>query len=153
MRSFLSHKTKNMAPQTLPRGLRNCNPLNIRKGDNWQGLAPQQTDASFCTFKTNAWGYRAAIRLIYRYQTVYKKNTIEKIISRWAPPEDRNNTKAYIKRVSQISGIAPNINFYVTNKEDACKLVRAMAIVENGEDWKSFIRPEEIAEGWNLAEL
>ena len=34
----------------LPRGIRNNNPLNIRRSkDQWQGLRAQQTDASFCT--------------------------------------------------------------------------------------------------------
>ena len=38
----------------LPRGIRNNNPLNIRRSkDQWQGLRAQQTDASFCQFETN----------------------------------------------------------------------------------------------------
>ena len=36
----------------LPRGIRNNNPLNIRRTakDQWKGLRAQQTDASFCQF-------------------------------------------------------------------------------------------------------
>ena len=38
----------------LPRGIRNNNPLNIRRTakDQWQGLRAQQTDASFCQFES-----------------------------------------------------------------------------------------------------
>ena len=43
------------------RGLRNCNPLNIRRtADLWQGLAERQPDPEFFTFRSMAWGYRAA---------------------------------------------------------------------------------------------
>ena len=36
----------------LPRGIRNCNPLNIRRSkDQWKGLLPEQNDKSFYQFK------------------------------------------------------------------------------------------------------
>ena len=42
----------------LPRGIRNNNPLNIRRGkDQWQGLRAQQTDASFCQFESLDYGW------------------------------------------------------------------------------------------------
>ena len=45
----------------LPRGIRNNNPLNIRRSkDQWQGLRAQQTDASFCQFETLEYGWRTA---------------------------------------------------------------------------------------------
>ena len=45
----------------LPRGIRNNNPLNIRRGkDQWKGLRAQQTDASFCQFESLEYGWRAA---------------------------------------------------------------------------------------------
>ena len=46
-----------------PRGIRNNNPLNIRRGaSQWQGLKRRQTDKDFCQFVTVAYGYRAALR-------------------------------------------------------------------------------------------
>ena len=49
----------------IPRGIRNCNPLNIRKGkDQWKGLLKVQNDKSFYQFKAMEWGYRAAFRLL-----------------------------------------------------------------------------------------
>ena len=36
----------------LPRGIRNNNPLNIRRSkDQWKGLAEAQTDRAFVLFK------------------------------------------------------------------------------------------------------
>ena len=56
----------------LPRGIRNNNPLNIRRGkDQWQGLRAQQTDASFCQFESLEYGWRAAFYLLTR--TYYHK--------------------------------------------------------------------------------
>ena len=45
----------------LPRGIRNNNPLNIRRTakDQWKGLRAQQTDASFCQFESLEYGWRA----------------------------------------------------------------------------------------------
>lgn len=38
---------------TTPRGIRNCNPLNIRRSAaKWKGLCAQQNDASFCQFES-----------------------------------------------------------------------------------------------------
>lgn len=46
---------------TTPRGIRNCNPLNIRRSAaKWKGLCAQQNDASFCQFESMEWGWRAA---------------------------------------------------------------------------------------------
>ena len=42
-----------------PRGIRNCNPLNIRRSkDQWKGLAERQQDAAFCQFKSLEYGLR-----------------------------------------------------------------------------------------------
>ena len=50
------------------RGLRNNNPLNIRRtADRWQGAAATQTDKSFVQFSTMAYGYRAAWKILDNY--------------------------------------------------------------------------------------
>ena len=49
----------------MTRGLRNNNPLNIRRNNTkWQGLSATQTDKSFFQFKTMAYGYRAAFKTL-----------------------------------------------------------------------------------------
>ena len=74
----------------LPRGIRNNNPLNIRRGkDQWKGLRAQQTDAQFCQFETLEYGWRAAFYLLTRtYYHKYRLFTIRAIVSKWAPPNE-----------------------------------------------------------------
>ena len=119
----------------LPRGIRNNNPLNIRRGKSqWQGLKAQQTDASFCQFESLEWGWRAAFYLLTRtYYINYRLYTIRKIISKWAPPNE-NNTEAYIQNVSRLTGIAPDETIGIPTI-DAARWIAvgiAMAIQENG---------------------
>ena len=85
--------------QTLPRGLRNNNPGNLRRSnDNWQGLAPEQTDPQFFQFTAPEWGYRALIKTLQTYRRKHGLQTIAELISRWAPANE-NNTSAYIRSV------------------------------------------------------
>ena len=91
----------------LPRGIRNNNPLNIRRTakDQWMGLRAQQTDASFCQFESLEFGWRAAFYLLTRtYYHKYRLYTIRKIISKWAPPNE-NLTATYIQNVCRLTGI------------------------------------------------
>ena len=94
----------------LPRGIRNNNPLNIRRTakDQWQGLRAQQTDASFCQFESLEYGWRAAFYLLTRtYYHKYRLFTIRAIINKWAPPQE-NLTSTYIANVSRLTGIPPD---------------------------------------------
>ena len=93
----------------LPRGIRNNNPLNIRRGkDQWQGLKAQQTDAQFCQFESLEYGWRAAFYLLTRtYYHKYRLYTIRAIINKWAPPSE-NQTSKYIENVCRLTGIAPD---------------------------------------------
>jgi hypothetical protein len=91
-----------------PRGIRNNNPGNIRHGgDKWQGMAAEQTDPEFVQFTAPEWGIRAIVVILRNYRTLYGRNTIRKIITRWAPPTE-NNTGAYIDNVSRALGIGPD---------------------------------------------
>ena len=73
---------------SLPRGIRNNNPLNIRRTgkDRWKGLSKTQGDRAFCQFETLEYGWRAAFCLLTRtYYHKYRLYTIRTIIRRWAP--------------------------------------------------------------------
>jgi len=88
---------------TLPRGIRNNNPGNLRRsGDKWQGLAPQQTDREFFVYIDAVYGIRALARTLITYQDKYGLNTVNGIISRWAPNTE-NDTGAYIDAVAEVS--------------------------------------------------
>ncbi len=43
--------------EKLPRGIRNKNPGNIKLGTDWDGLAAEQTDPTFCIFDEACNGY------------------------------------------------------------------------------------------------
>ena len=134
----------------LPRGIRNNNPLNIRRSKNqWQGMRREQTDPAFCQFETLDWGWRAAFKLLTRtYYHQYRLYTIRTIISRWAPPNE-NNTRVYIENVSRLTGIAPDEPLGIPSDKPArwIALGLAMAIQENGQtsiDYFAMLR------GWSL---
>ena len=58
-----------MEKQKQPRGLRNCNPGNLRiTKDKWKGLRANQTDRSFFQFEEMKWGYRALLRTLKNYR-------------------------------------------------------------------------------------
>ena len=128
-----------------PRGIRNNNPLNIRKGNNWQGERHPQTDKAFEEFVSIEMGLRAGFIIIRNY---FKKrpavNTITTIISRWAPPSE-NVTTAYIREVSRRSGIDPNEPLRFDEKNKMCRIVQAMCWVECGQE-VSFGRIENAYE-------
>ena len=125
---------------TKPRGLRNNNPLNIRRSkDEWQGTATTQTDKEFVQFQSMAHGYRAVWRTLYTYYKRLRERkkhfTVENIIHRWAPPKE-NNTKRYIRTVLTLSGIGGQENLLppdnVMGYERLSKLIAAMTVMENG---------------------
>lgn len=128
---------------TIPRGIRNNNPGNIRwSNDQWKGLIPkdQASDKSFCVFRTPEYGIRAMTRILRRY-TQYpgipnvgkpKIDTIREIISRWAPPNE-NNTEAYIQSVAKNVGVAANSPIDVFDSAIMLKLLKAIIAHENGQ--------------------
>lgn len=90
----------------IVRCIRNNNPLNIRRGTaRWKGMSKREDDEDFEQFETMAYGWRAAFILLGRtYYEKYHLNTIQKIISRWAPACE-NKTDAYMMYVAINVGI------------------------------------------------
>ena len=120
-----------------PRGIRNNNPLNIRKGNNWQGEKSPQSDKEFEQFESMTMGVRAGMKILRNYITGYDGHrqpidTIEKIITRWAPPSE-NDTRKYIDRVSALTGIHPRQTIWFNRRQDIVAIVDAMIRVECGQ--------------------
>ena len=130
-----------------PRGLRNCNPLNIRKTNirPWLGEVRPGQDAQFCQFQDMAHGYRAAMRILQNYQRLYGLRTLRQIISRWAPPSE-NDTHGYIDTVCHLTKWDSERALQLKQKEQMSPLVSAMSQVENGR--KANL--EEVEAGWML---
>ena len=126
-----------MDKQITPRGIRNNNPLNIRKGSDWKGERPDQTDKAFEEFTSMEYGIRAGFIILRKYMTGYngltqKFNTIEKMISRWAPTIE-NNTAAYISQVSKMTGIPATLKISFSQRSFMVAIVDAMIFVECGQ--------------------
>ena len=114
-----------------PRGILNCNPLNIRHNrDRFQGEVVPGRDRSFKQFSSMAYGYRAAFVVLGSYLAC-GKNTIEKIVRSWAPPTE-NSTSSYIAHVEQRSGVSRNKVLTANSGGDYRKIVAAMSHCENG---------------------
>lgn len=130
----------------MSRGLRNCNPGNIRiTKDKWQGLREVQEDKSFFQFTEMKWGYRALIRTLQNYRLKWGCQTIADFINRWAPATE-NNTSGYISRVCkemQVPNIyVPDIN----DKATMCAFAAAISQVENGVP----AMMADVEKGWEL---
>ncbi|MBP8959125.1 MAG: structural protein P5 [Bacteroidales bacterium] len=116
----------------MPRGLRNNNPLNIRhSSDRFQGEIAG-TDKSFKTFSSLAYGYRAAFIILGTYLS-RGINSIEKIITQWAPPAE-NDTESYISQVEKYSGVPRRKELTPSSGAEYIMIVAAMSFVENGQN-------------------
>lgn len=133
---------------TIPRGIRNNNPLNIRIGNKWLGEVPCPTDNQFEQFTRMEYGVRAGFRLIKRYIERYHLNTISLIVSRWAPPSE-NKTSAYIASVEKLSGIPTYKELRFCDYTEMITLVDAMIVVECGQ----HIDIDTIRRGYELAKM
>ena len=116
--------------EKLPRGIRNKNPGNIKLGTDWDGLAAEQTDPTFCIFDEAVMGIRALMRILLTYRFTHNKKNIDSIIRRWAPPSE-NDTEAYIKFVAKRMEIEPMDD--IDNSIKAyLPLVKSIIQMENG---------------------
>ena len=135
-----------MKSNRVSRGLRNCNPGNIRQSKtHYKGEKPHSTDSAFKQFETLEWGYRAIFMLLHTYRVRGYGDTIAKMISRYAPPFE-NNTEAYISRVCQQTGIDRDQRLNTLNSVQMIPIVSAISAVENG------VKADEevVARGWEL---
>lgn len=133
---------KNMTP----RGLRNCNPGNIRVSPEiFRGEIIPGRDQTFKQFESMAYGYRAMFRILLNYRLKYGLRTIRTWINRWAP-ESENDTTAYIYTVVCGAGIQADKEVDTADKELMCRIVAAMSRVENGREADL----SAIKEGWEL---
>lgn len=118
---------------SVPRGIRNKNPGNIRWGDPWEGLVPeaQRTDTSFCQFTDTVYGIRALAKILLTYQAKYKLDSVEAIIRRWAPPVE-NDTGAYVNAVAAHMRVPASQPLDLTDASTLRPLVEGIILHENG---------------------
>lgn len=137
-----------------PRGIRNKNPGNIRKGAGWQGLAEDQSsDNEFAIFIAPVWGIRALCRVVLTYHRHRraadgsKIDTVQEIIDRWAPPIE-NDTNAYAARVRMALDVDKG---EIINPEDPDTLLALAAAIIHHENGQQPYSQAELREGVDLA--
>ncbi len=135
-----------MTTATLPRGVRNCNPGNIRRSAvRYLGEIVPSGDPEFRQFRSMAWGFRALFVLLDTYRRRYGLRTVAQIIARWAPPSE-NRTEAYIRRVAAALGRAADAPLDLDDTATAQGLAAAIATVECGVPPD----PGDVEAGWRL---
>lgn len=136
------------ATGNLPRGIRNNNPGNIeRTGDQWQGMAAEQTDSRYVAFTEPKYGFRAMTRILRNYQR-RGLTSIRTIISTWAP-DFENHTESYITFVAKALDISPDTDLNLEQSLPA--LLKAISAFENGQAYANHYSDSVIRQGIALA--
>lgn len=138
---FLGYK---MTGSTV-RGVRNNNPLNIRKGNDWEGEAMLSRDLEFETFSHSKYGFRAGAKLLRNYQSIHGLNTVREIISRFAPPNE-NHTDNYARFVAKNLSVGLDEPLNLGSDQLLAKMLHAMSVMEVGR----YYTVEDAAEGVRL---
>ena len=135
-----------MPSKKEPRGIKNNNPLNIRIGNTWLGEVPHPTESSFEQFVSMTYGIRAGFIILRRYIRRYRRNTIRKIISSWAPANE-NATEKYIAFVAKDMKMDPDAPILYEDVITMASLVDAMIMMECGQR----INRKDIIDGYKMA--
>jgi len=136
-------------------GVDNKNLLNVRpnvdENDPWLGQSG--VDQNYAVFESIDMGIRAGDRVLTTYGTKHGINTIEKVLNRFAPKGDGNDTESYIKNVSEKTGIARDEKIDLSDSSVRDALLSAMVRQETGENVSgdqiraAVIRANETEEG------
>ncbi|EIW7424963.1 lytic transglycosylase catalytic, partial [Escherichia coli] len=116
--------------QATKRGERNNNPGNLNFAGQ-AGASLERPGGRFARFETAFDGLRALARqlILYAGRGI---NSVEKIISTWAPASDNNNTTAYIRAVSQRLGVDPRAALNMSDPQTMSALMSSIIQHENG---------------------
>jgi len=130
----------------------NNNPGNIRTSPtNWNGEVTKPGE-EFERFSDMHMGVRASARILITYSKKYGIDTINKIIHRYAPPEDNNpNNANYAKHVSNGSGFDVDEKIDLTDPQVLMKLMRPIFEFENGQKEAAKISDADIQRGVKMA--
>lgn len=114
------------------RGIRNNNPGNLEFSDSNPWVGQAGSDGRFAKFETPEHGIRALGRNLLSYQK-QGIDTVNDIINRWAPPEDKNDTAAYIRAVCAQLGVEPGQQINASDPDTLKALCAAIIHHENGD--------------------
>lgn len=128
------------------RGIRNNNPGNIRVSkDQWEGMTGD--DGSFVIFDSPESGVRALGKNLLSYGR-QGYDSIEKIINRWAPPNE-NDTQAYIDSVVAATGIPATQSLDLSDPDTLSSLAQAISFHETGSRYDPEVYQQGVARALN----
>lgn len=128
------------------RGIRNNNPGNIRVSkDQWEGMTGD--DGAFVTFDSPESGVRALGKNLLSYGR-QGYDSIEKIINRWAPPNE-NDTQAYIDSVVAATGIPATQSLDLSDPDTLSSLAQAISFHETGSQYDPEVYQQGVARALN----
>ena len=128
------------------RGIRNNNPGNIRVSkDQWEGATGD--DGAFVTFDTPDSGVRALAKNLMSYGR-QGYDSIEKIINRWAPPNE-NDTQSYINSVVAATGIPATQSLDLSDPDTLSSLAQAISFHETGSRYDPEVYQQGVARALN----
>ena len=130
----------------------NNNPGNIRTSSTtWDGEVPNHGE-KFEVFESMPYGIRASARILRTYGKKYGIDTINKIIDRYAPPEDNNpNNANYARHVANGSGFDVDEKIDLNDPQVLMKLMRPIFEFENGRKEAAKISDADIQKGVKMA--
>ncbi len=137
-----------LGDSSLPRGIRNNNPGNLKMTtprQGWSGAVDNPTDGTFEQFYFYVYGLRAMAKLIYnKIKGGY--NTPRKLITNWAPASDNNPTSAYVSAVAGVLAIGEDTVMNL-DKETIRRLAEVIEEFENG---MSVMTDDDFNRAWAL---
>lgn len=128
------------------RGIRNNNLGNLRVSkDQWEGAVGD--DGAFVIFDSPESGVRALAKNLQSYGR-QGYDSIEKIINRWAPPNE-NDTQSYINSVVAATGIPATQSLDLSDPDTLSSLAQAIGFHETGSRYDPEVYQQGVARALN----
>jgi hypothetical protein len=103
--------------------------------NNQGNIRPVGSNTGYQQFNTPEEGLAAIDKQIGIYGSKYGIDTLAGVFTKWAPPEDHNDTPALIANASKMLGIGPNDKIDLSNPATRAMLSAAIIRQESG-NWK-----------------
>lgn len=111
------------------RGLRNNNPCNLKSSKNTKWDGQVGSDGKFIIFESPEYGIRACAKNLKNYQHKNGLDTLRSMVYRMGPPHE-NNTKKYVRNLSNIVGVSPDEKINVL--KHLPEIIKGIIFLENG---------------------
>ncbi|UAN57991.1 lytic transglycosylase [Serratia sp. JSRIV004] len=125
---------------SAPRGIRNNNPGNLNFVGQSGATLETHATPRFARFESAFEGFTALGKQIKAYYTgtskaagYQKLQSVEDIISRFAPPKE-NNTQKYIDKLSKMMGVGRGETLNIHDPQVLAMLMNGITQIENGKN-------------------